>query len=316
MKFYDAITKNTIRDEINRICGVTDEVYSLRDKLARVNQALDRYWSLASAFAPEGSFDDTNQSTAPIETQSLADGTNAYKVGDFTNEVLQILRMTVLQDDGITEVDLYREAFDDYSEFLQHYSTATADKGDPSFWTKYGDYIYIRPTPDYSETNGLRAYVNRELSKYTPTTFTTTNASNQIDATAHGLSDGDTVILSTAGVIPNGYTADTQIYFVRDKATDSFKVALTHTGTAVTIDDDGTGLHQFFKLSKVPGIPVIHHDYLARYASQPFLIEERLSQANFIAQRIGQDEQSIEDYWQGRGRDLPTIIRPQQRVYK
>jgi len=315
MKFYDVITRNTIRDEINRLCGTTDEVYSLRDKIARVNQALDRYWQLASDVAPRISFDDVNQASLPVETQNLADGTNYYKISSFTNEVLQIIRIAILNDNG-DEIDLIREEFDDISKFYERYSTDSSKRGTPTHWTKVGDYIYITPCPNYDETNGLRAYINRELSKLSYVVFTTTHASEQINAVAHGLSDGDTILLSTNNTLPAGYTADTQVYYVRDKATDTFKVATAGDGTAVTITDDGTGTHKFVHISKTLGIPVIHHDYLARHASLPFLIEKKLPQLNGIIRQITLDEQSIQDYWQNRGRELKTIIKTSKRAFK
>jgi len=316
MKFFDAITKNTIRDEINRICGTTDEVYALRDKLARVNQALDTYWHLASNSAPKGTFDDVNQSAIPVETQSLVDGTNNYKISSFSNEVLQILKLSILEDDGTTERDLVREEFDDYNDFLHWYSTTAADEGTPQWWTKMGDFIYLRPNPSYNETNGLRAYVNRELSKLEYVTYVAENTGNTLDLTAHGLSDGDTVILSTAGVMPNGWTADTQVYYVVNKNTDDFQVALTEGGSAVTISSDGTGTQKYVHISKTPGIPVIHHDYLARKAALPFLIEKKLPQMGATAQLVAINEQSIQDYWNHRGRELSTIITPRKRPYR
>jgi hypothetical protein len=316
IKFFDAITKNTIRDEINRICGITDAVYSLKDKIARVNQALDKYWYLASSSAPKGSFDDVNNATLPVEKQNLADGANAYKIGTFTNEVLQILRVAILNDDA-KEIDLVREEFDDIAEFNETYSTDSADRGTPTYWTKYGDFIYLRACPDYDETDGLRAYVNKELSKLAFVTFTITIASpGVLTATAHGLSDGDAVILSTNGTLPTGLTADTTVYYLVNKATDTFQLATVPCGTAVNTTGAQTGTHGFVQINKTPGIPVIHHDYLARWASKSFLIEKKLPQLNAIIRETLIDEKAIQSYWQNRGRELRTIIRPRQRIYK
>lgn len=319
-KLYDPISKAGIIDEMNRICRTTNEVYKNADKIARVNQTLDRYWHLASMAAPKGTFDDVNQTGAPIETQSLVAGTNAYKIGSFTNEVLQILKLSVLEDDGTTEVDLVREEFDDYNEFLHWYSTATADRGNPYAWTKYGDFIYIRPTPDYSETDGLRAYVNRELSKFSFVSFTITIAApGVITAVAHGLSNGDTVLLMTDGALPTGLTKDATPYYVSGKAADTFKLSSTPAlvgSTEITTSGSQSGTHQFVKVSKIPGIPVIHHDYLGRHASLPFLIERKLPQRSDVAQEILRDEEAIQDYWMERGRELRTIIRTKQRSFR
>lgn len=69
--------------------------------------------------------------------------------------------------------------------------------------------------------------------------FTTTHGTDTINLTAHGYNDGDTLLL-TGTVLPTGYTALTP-YYVRDKTTDAFKVALTPGGAAVAISDNGTG---------------------------------------------------------------------------
>ena len=320
MKLYEPISQDSIIDEINRICGTTNEVYSNRLKISRVNQALDRYWKIVSDTAPKGTFDDTGRTSAPIETQNLVDGTNTYKISDFTNEVLQILKIAILKDDGETEIDLIHEEFDDYNEFLQWYSTDVADKGEPTHWTVMGDYIYLRPTPNYSETNGLRAYINRVLSRYTYTTFTVTIASPAVfTATGHGLSSGDGILLVTDGALPTGLTTDTTIYYVDKIDADTFKVSTTPSdvgSTNVNTSGSQSGTHQFVKVSRAPGIPSIHHDYIARYASMPFLSEKKLPQLNTIGQRIAEDELSIQEYWYNRLREYRTVIIPRRRVFR
>lgn len=314
MKFFDAITKNTIRDKINRICGTTDATYSLRDKLADANDALDEYWFLAAESAPQGTFDDANKTSAPIETQDLADGTNAYKMSDFTNEVLSILRVSALTADGL-EYDLPYQEFENTQDFLEEYSTDSDARGNPARWTRLGDYIYITPCPNYAETGGLRCYVNRELSKFAYITYVAENTGNTLDLTAHGLSDGDTVVLSTAGVMPNGWTADSTVYYVVNKNADDFQVALTDGGSAVTISSDGTGTQKFLQLSKTPGIPVIHHDFLVRYAAFQFLDQDH-PKFGKIREMLAIDRRDIQDYWQSMIRPGKTVIRTKKRLYK
>ncbi len=324
MRYSNPIEDDGLSEEINRICGTTNAVYSNKAKVARVNYALDRYWFLAAQSAPKGTFDDTNRTALPLETQNLVDGTNAYKLTDFTNEVLEILKISVLEDDGETEIDLLREEFDNIFDFNQTYSTASADRGIPNVWTKIGDFIYLTPTPDYSETNGLRAYVSREMSKYLFVLFSVvagtdvfTSLDSSGSAAAHGFSVGDALIFESDTTIPTGITADTVVYYVISVPTTStFKVSTTIGGSTIDVTDTGTGNHKFLKVSKVPGIPIIHHDYLARHASLPFLVEKKLAQMPAIAGLISQDEKEILNYWENRDRDLKTIIRPRRRRYK
>jgi len=257
MQYSEVIYEGGLSEEINRICGCSSSVYSNKAKVARLNMALDRYWFLVSESAPKGTADDTNQTSLPVETQSLVTGTNNYKISSFTNEVLQILKLSILDDDA-KEFDIYREDFESLGDFQELYSTDTADRGTPQYWTKMGDYIYLRPSPNYSEINGLRAYVNREMSKFTFVGFTVVAATDvftSVDsvgaATAHNLSTGDAVIFESDTTIPAGITADTTVYYViaSGLTADAFKVYTTIGGSTIDVTDTGTGNHKFCRRS-------------------------------------------------------------------
>lgn len=60
--------------------------------------------------------------------------------------------------------------------------------------------------------------------------------------TAHGLSDGDAVVLSTTGTLPTGLTAGTT-YYVTGSTTNSFSLAATSGGTAINTTGAGSGIH-------------------------------------------------------------------------
>ena len=47
-----------------------------------------------------------------------------------------------------------------------------ASSGTPTHYCKYGDFIYLRPNPNYSETIGLIAYFNRPASRFASTDTT------------------------------------------------------------------------------------------------------------------------------------------------
>jgi hypothetical protein len=320
MKLYNPIENDGLIDEVLRICGVTASVYSNKSIISRLNNALDRYWQLASDSAPAGTFDDTNNSSLPVETQDLVVGTNAYKMTSFTNNVLQISKVAILNDDG-DEQDLIYEPFDDLQNFYDLYTTDSDQRGIPGFWTKMGDYIYIRNCPDYSETSGLRVYVNREMSKFLWTPVVANTDDTLTTTAAHGLVALDGVIFETDGTIITPITADTVVYYVitAGLTTTKFEVSTSYsaTGTAVNISDAQTGSnHKYTKTNKEPGIPVIHHPYLARCASLDFLIEKKLPQKNDIAQLINKDEQNILEYWNNCNRELRTILQVEQRNFK
>jgi hypothetical protein len=73
-------------------------------------------------------------------------------------------------------------------------------------------------------------------------TFTVVAATDIATATAHGLSNGDCVQVSSATTLPAGLSASTN-YYVTVLSTDTFKFSLTKGGAFIDITDTGTGAH-------------------------------------------------------------------------
>jgi hypothetical protein len=100
-------------------------------------------------------------------------------------------------------------------------------------------------------------------------------------------------------VISSGLTADV------------FKVSTTIGGSTINLTDDGTGNHKFLKVSASPGIPTIHHAYLARKASLEFLSYKKLGQYNSVARQVALDEQDIKQFFALRDKDEDTRMTMQ-----
>jgi hypothetical protein len=80
----------------------------------------------------------------------------------------------------------------------------------------------------------------------TPIPFTAVGSTDVITADAHGFVDTNTVVvwdLGAGSVVPTGLVEGT-IYFVRDTAGDTFKLAATSGGAAIDLTTDGAGLIQ------------------------------------------------------------------------
>lgn len=61
----------------------------------------------------------------------------------------------------------------------------------------------------------------------------------------HGLNNGDVVTLSTTGVLP-GTLSQNQVYYVANKATNTFELSLTSGGTSInTSSGAGSGTHSY-----------------------------------------------------------------------
>ena len=86
---------------------------------------------------------------------------------------------------------------------------------------------------------------------------------NQIDATAHGLVDGNSVTLTTTTTLPAGLSLATTYYLV-NTTTNAFELATSIGGTPITLTSDGTGTHTF-RANESPGVDaadIYHQDFL------------------------------------------------------
>jgi hypothetical protein len=95
---------------------------------------------------------------------------------------------------------------------------------------------YIGNASGESGTTGYTVYSERK-------TFTVTIATPGVfTVTAHGYSDGDAVSLSTTGALPTGLAANT-VYYVVNKATNTFNLSTTLGGSAIATSGTQSGVH-------------------------------------------------------------------------
>ena len=322
MVFYDVLTNENIVQEIDDICDSDSSAYPFERKAARLNAALDSYFQLAWSVNRSRPVDDTNQSAISLEEQNVVSGTNSFKMGDFTNKMVGIIELTILDEDGVP-TKLIPENFsnltDNFEELYGSYGTSLTT-GTPEYYTIVGDFIYVRPTPDYSKTSGLQIYGNRVSSKFTYTRCTITNASPGVLTTSsvHGLVANDTIILRTTGTLPTGLSVDTLYYVKEALTTKTLTLTATQGGTVINTSSAGSGEHAFLESSKVPGIPPIydHYMYLARKASLPYLSDRGKNNIKDIVALLGQDEARIIEYFANKDTDTDNKITFKQRAYK
>ncbi len=193
--------------------------------------------------------------------------------------------------------------------FEERYVQAPA--GSPYEYTKYGDFIYLRDNPNYNKVAGLIAYFNRPNAVIDYLRFTVTQANPGVFTTAsvHEMVVNDLVVFDSNGTIPTGIIADKIYYIKTAPSTTTFTISPTLGGTATEITANQTGsVHMCLHASKVPGIPVIHHSYLARHASLPFLDENNLTkQATKLIKRIGSDN-SRDPYYGGNELEIARFF--------
>jgi hypothetical protein len=322
---YSNLVNHGLVQTLDRLCGSTVNTYSHKSKCADLNDALDWYFQLAFKNGLNWEFDDINQTSPPIDTQTLTSGTNRYKLSAFTEKIVNLIRLEVLPSSG-SALSLTPETLGSFGNVVGNASGQigqtgngsfdelyiNAPSGTPTHYIKYGDFIYLRPNPNYTIALGLKAYFNRPASKFTFVSCQPEADDDLITATAHGLTTNDTVIfeVDSSGTMSTGITADQQYYVIASGLTANvFRVSTTLGGSTINITTDGTNVH-FLKTSKEPGINSMHHPALVRKAALTNL--NFIKSPNFqltMAQSV-QDERMIAEYFSGRDKDLQKRLMP------
>lgn len=170
MQYNSHATNQDCVSEVLKLCNATTATYPLVDITRRFNDALDWYVHLAAKAGKRWPFDNINESSPPLGTQTLTSGTNYYAISSFTGTPTHILSLEVLDSSGNVQ-PLQGEAFHEVeAAFGETYSTS--ETGLPTHYTKLGNFIYLRPTPSYTKAAGLRAYILRQT-LYVASTDTT-----------------------------------------------------------------------------------------------------------------------------------------------
>lgn len=324
---------NGLLQELNRLCGTTTTNYPIKDKVADLNEALDWYVTLAFKSGLNWEFDDSNETSPPIDTQALVAGTNRYKVSAFTEKIINLIKLEVLDANG-NGLGLIPETMNSFGNIIGSESGRLASvnplsfqqtyidapSGTPTHYIKYGDFIYLRPNPSYSIAAGLKAWFNRAANSFTFISCQAEADDDLITATGHGLVANDTVIFEVddAGTMAGNLTADTTYYVISSGLTSSvFKVSATLGGAAVNISSDGNGMY-FLKTSATPGIPSVHHKSLANKAALDFMSFNNTngifnSRLQMVAPKVMKDEKDIEAYFAGRDKDVRKRLTPRHQ---
>lgn len=315
---------NGLFQELNRLCGTTLTNYPIKNKISDLNEALDWYVTLAFKAGRNWEFDDSTETSPPIDTQNLVSGTNRYKLTAFTEKIINLIRLEVLDANG-NGLGLIPETMDSFGNVIGtesgrisavnprsfQESYIDAPSGTPTHYIKYGDFIYLRPNPNYNSTAGLKAWFNRAATDFTFVSCQAEADDDLITATAHGLVANDTVLFEVddAGTMAGGLTADTTYFVISTGLTaNKFSVATTQGGSAVNISSDGTNMY-FLKLNGEPGIPSVHHKTLAQKAALDFMTFNNTngvfnSRLQMVAPMVKNNEREIEAYFAGRDKDV------------
>lgn len=108
-------------------------------------------------------------------------------------------------------------------------------------------------------------------------TFTADAASDVCTAALHRMQDGQQVKLTSTTTLPGGLSLET-VYYVRDSAANTFKLAATSGGSAIDITSAGTGTHT---IAVIPRLPWSQRKVLFYAAAHFILVDKSDSRADY-----------------------------------
>ena len=162
-----SLTYTQILALIDRNCKSNSSSYPVADKTADINLALDEVWATIFKAGGTWQYDDSAHTDYPIITTDLVLGQRdyAFVTDEQGNLVLDIYKVLVAQPDGtykdITPVDVQSEK--DTAGFYDGLDT----QGTPTKYDKTANAIFLDSIPNYSITDGIKVYINREGSYFT-----------------------------------------------------------------------------------------------------------------------------------------------------
>ena len=145
----------------------------LKDFTADVNVALDDYLNLAIKSSGNWQFDDSNQTDYPMIKTNLISGQRSYvfTVDETDNLILDIYRVMVADSAGVFK-EISPIDQQTYGSNTTSFYDGKNNTGKPETYDKTANGIFLDPIPNYSLTNGLKIFINRETTYFTSSATT------------------------------------------------------------------------------------------------------------------------------------------------
>lgn len=161
MVFSDTNNRQGLIQECERICGlgagsISGDTELLKDFTARLNNAKDRWFSLAFQYDALWNFDSTKQSDLPIATTNLVSGTKEYALTLFHTEVLVLTQLFAKDPSGVFHELKAQEDKENPTAY-----TLTNANDTPTTYELVGNSLLLDPTPNYNSTGGLKLVFKR-----------------------------------------------------------------------------------------------------------------------------------------------------------
>ncbi len=162
-----SLNKTQIDALIDRNCKTNATSYTVANKTADENLALDKAISIIFKAGGKWQFDDSNHGDYPIITTSIVSGQRDYSfvTDEQGNLILDIYKVMRKNASGVFE-EIFPKDVQSDSDTEEFYDGQNI-QGVPQYYDKTANGIFFNVVPSYNSTNGLKIYINREASYFT-----------------------------------------------------------------------------------------------------------------------------------------------------
>ena len=171
LQFSDSSLKAGIVEMIDSTVKSNSTSYPLTEKTRDINLALDRVFALIFQVGGTWQFDDSNHTDYPIITTDLVSGQRDYSftTDENGNLILDIYKLMIADENG-----LFFEVLPVDQQGKPPFTMIDGQNttGQPFFYDKTANGIFLDPIPNYNSTGGIKVFINRTGS-YFATTDTT-----------------------------------------------------------------------------------------------------------------------------------------------
>jgi hypothetical protein len=157
---------------------ITGDTNRLKQWTALINQSVSSAWDIIFDIAYNWNPDDINHTDYPIQFFNLVSGQREYSFTETEDgqEILEILKVAVKDNNGVfheiptLDQQSRQSSNNDVSSFIDGQNAS----GTPTRYDKTATGIFVDPIPNYSSTNGVKIFVQREGSYFTTASTTKT----------------------------------------------------------------------------------------------------------------------------------------------
>lgn len=172
LPFSESTNKTGLYELFQRLTKTNPTSYDAYKFATDANVALARYMFLGIKASQKWQIDDTNHTDYPIITINLVSGQQDYPfttdASSTPNQILTIDRVECKDSGGNWQL------LTPYDEMEETTAISQTNSGNPTKYHQTSNSIFLKDTPNYNSTNGLKVYFKRTPSYFVGTDTTKT----------------------------------------------------------------------------------------------------------------------------------------------